>query len=381
MNTFVAAVAVFLISAFCLCFPADPAFAEDRKIVIPFGGDGRALAFSEDEPLNQKIVDSLIAFYEWMFGARMTPAQRQSFQRELSRSWDADKKMYLLLLVLSEKVDLSSVEERERIRREQRPRLATMYREGTEMHRIVESLIRSSGEPAADAGSTSVTAGKYAGNYTAAVTGGRVLLELQQTDAQDVTGRMQGLGGMTFQIRGAVAPGGRIEGIAHSGQGKLLFTGQLTPAGLQMVFAEPDAAGRVNLATARQLQFTRAGAGAGAPASSAAPPAPVASQNHLVQGMYCSHSGSSGYSRSTRAYFDGQGLFRYSGEAYSSGPSGRAYGSDAGSRGRYRVQGNQVALVFSDGSSGTARVFERAANGAITAVQYEGTIYARVLCD
>jgi hypothetical protein len=91
------------------------------------------------------------------------------------------------------------------------------------MHRIVESLIRSSGEPAADAGSTSVTAGKYAGNYTAAVTGGRVLLESQQTDAQDVTGRMQGLGGMTFQIRGAVAPGGRIEGIAHSGQGKLFW--------------------------------------------------------------------------------------------------------------------------------------------------------------
>ena len=108
---------------------------------------------------------------------------------------------------------------------------------------------------------------------------------------------------------------------------------------------------------------------------------------NLLQGRFCSYAGSSGssssYSRSTRVFFDGQGGFSYGQESSFSSGAGLAYGSQGGgaNRGRYRVENNRVMLTFGDGSSGVANVYNRAGNGRITELMYEGQLYAPQLCD
>jgi len=108
---------------------------------------------------------------------------------------------------------------------------------------------------------------------------------------------------------------------------------------------------------------------------------------HALQGWFCSYGGSSGssssYSRSTRVFFDGQGGFSYSQESSFSSGAGLAYGSRGGgaNSGRYRVEGNRVVLTFGDGSSGVANVYNRAGNGRITELMYNGQLYAPQLCD
>jgi hypothetical protein len=108
---------------------------------------------------------------------------------------------------------------------------------------------------------------------------------------------------------------------------------------------------------------------------------------HALQGWFCSYGGSSGssssYSRSTRVFFDGQGGFSYSQESSFSSGAGLAYGSRGGgaNRGRYRVESNRVVLTFGDGSSGVANVYNRAGNGRITELMYNGQLYAPQLCD
>jgi hypothetical protein len=107
--------------------------------------------------------------------------------------------------------------------------------------------------------------------------------------------------------------------------------------------------------------------------------------NWQLRGMLCSWSGSSssssGYSRTTRVAFDGQGGFRYGSESSFSSGAGQAYGLGGGNHGTYRVSGNKVYLTFSDGGSGVAQVHMKQNSGMITELMYEGTLYASGLCD
>jgi hypothetical protein len=110
-------------------------------------------------------------------------------------------------------------------------------------------------------------------------------------------------------------------------------------------------------------------------------------QEHQLQGWFCHWSGSSGggssYSHTTRAFFDGQGSFRYGSESSFSSGSGLGYGADGASRnvGTYRVSGNQVYLTFSDGTTEVALVHNRGADGTITELIYDGDLYAAPLCE
>jgi hypothetical protein len=107
--------------------------------------------------------------------------------------------------------------------------------------------------------------------------------------------------------------------------------------------------------------------------------------NWQLRGMLCSWSGSSsygsGYSRTMRVVFDGQGRFRYGSESSFSSGSGQAYGTGGGNNGTYRISGNKVYLTFSDGSSGVAQVHMQQNNGMITELMFNGTLYATGLCD
>jgi len=105
-----------------------------------------------------------------------------------------------------------------------------------------------------------------------------------------------------------------------------------------------------------------------------------------LKGMLCSWAGSSSssssYSRSTRVAFDGQGGFRYSSESSFSSGAGQAYGGGRpANSGTYRIDGNNVYLTFSDGTTGTAQVHMRQSNGTITEIMYRGQLYATALCN
>jgi hypothetical protein len=105
-----------------------------------------------------------------------------------------------------------------------------------------------------------------------------------------------------------------------------------------------------------------------------------------LRGMLCSWSGSSSsassYSRSTRVAFDGQGGFRYSSESSFSSSAGQAYsGGRPANSGTYRIDGNNVYLTFSDGTTGTAQIHMRQSNGAITELMFKGQLYATALCN
>ena len=109
-------------------------------------------------------------------------------------------------------------------------------------------------------------------------------------------------------------------------------------------------------------------------------------ENALLQGRYCSYSssggyGSSSYSSSNWAAFDGRGNFTYGSGGYYSG-GGDLYGSEgADGRGTYEVRGNTIVLRYPDGSSDQAFVFYRGAGGRITEVNYGDTLYAPQLCE
>ena len=109
----------------------------------------------------------------------------------------------------------------------------------------------------------------------------------------------------------------------------------------------------------------------------------------FVQGKYCFYSGSSSlygssmFSRTKWAWFDGAGNFRYGSSTYSSGDAGTVYGGndDAGNVGRYRVQGNTILLIFPDGSTDQAQITNRAGNGLVTEITNDGELYSPSLCD
>ena len=108
---------------------------------------------------------------------------------------------------------------------------------------------------------------------------------------------------------------------------------------------------------------------------------------YLLSGTFCSYSGSSSsyssYSSSTKVYFDGQGNFQYKSEtSFSSDVGGYANnGNDGISTGKYDVTGNKITLYFPDGTTGYAAVYFKQDNGSISEIKYDGTIYAKNLCD
>jgi len=123
---------------------------------------------------------------------------------------------------------------------------------------------------------------------------------------------------------------------------------------------------------------------AGASPNQTAPGLP-ANRPELLQGKYCNWSGSSGsggsFSSTRWAKFDGRGHFIYgSGSSYS-GNGGSMYNDGADGGGTYEVRGNRIILHYRDGSSDLASVYNRAANGMITEVMYDGALYATALCE
>jgi hypothetical protein len=95
----------------------------------------------------------------------------------------------------------------------------------------------------------------YAGQYVANASGGQMTMSLAQQGNQ-IAGQLNGLKGYVYKISGEVNPDGTIVGVARVGQGGLYFAGVMTQAGLQMMFAEPDANGRPNQQTAKTVIFT-----------------------------------------------------------------------------------------------------------------------------
>jgi hypothetical protein len=107
-------------------------------------------------------------------------------------------------------------------------------------------------------------------------------------------------------------------------------------------------------------------------------------KEYLLKGTLCSYSSSSdgGYSSTTMVYFDGQGTFQYKSESSYSGSEGSYYSGDDGvEKGRYVVENNRIVLYFADGTVGYAEIFFRQDDGSISEIKYDGTIYAKNLCD
>lgn len=118
------------------------------------------------------------------------------------------------------------------------------------------------------------------------------------------------------------------------------------------------------------------------------PSAPQSSGNEsLLSGQFCHWGGSSSsytgssYSHSERVYFDGQGRFTTGSEASFNSPEGLAYGGGNDGGGTYRVVGNEVHLMFTDGSTGVATVYNRGQGGRVTELMYNGDLYAPQLCE
>ena len=105
-----------------------------------------------------------------------------------------------------------------------------------------------------------------------------------------------------------------------------------------------------------------------------------------VFGTFCSYSssgysGSGSYSTTNRVSFDGRGNFVYGSQSSYSGNGDGYSGGSGGEKGTYRVQGRQLILTFSDGSQYAVEIFFVQDSGEITELKYEGTVYAKSLCD
>jgi len=105
----------------------------------------------------------------------------------------------------------------------------------------------------------------------------------------------------------------------------------------------------------------------------------------MLQGTLCTWGGSSGgsssYSRTAWVQFDGQGHFSYGSESSFGSDAGFAYGGSGTNTGTYRIVGDQVQLMFTDGSSDVAQVKRREGDGSITALSYNGDLYGPELCE
>lgn len=105
-----------------------------------------------------------------------------------------------------------------------------------------------------------------------------------------------------------------------------------------------------------------------------------------LKGVLCSWSGSSnsssGYSRTQRLVFDGQGNYQFGSESSFSSDAGIAYGGNPNTeRGTYSVGETTVTIYPQSGESYQLRVNMRQNNGMITELMYGKTLYATGLCD
>ena len=105
-----------------------------------------------------------------------------------------------------------------------------------------------------------------------------------------------------------------------------------------------------------------------------------------LRGSLCSWSGSSNssssYSTSQKIVFDGQGHFQFGSESSFSGDAGLAYSGNPNiKRGNYSVGKNTVTLYYQDGDKYEFQIKIREDNGMITTLEYNGRLYAKVLCE
>lgn len=115
----------------------------------------------------------------------------------------------------------------------------------------------------------------------------------------------------------------------------------------------------------------------------------VEAETGLLQGRFCSWSGSSSssgsYSTTRRVWFDGQGGFSTRSESSFSVTTADVSGLGATSgdpdAGRYRLAGDKVFLFFGDGSVDWASIHNRGDGGRITELMYNAKVFAGALCD
>ena len=105
-----------------------------------------------------------------------------------------------------------------------------------------------------------------------------------------------------------------------------------------------------------------------------------------LKGVLCSWSGSSnsssGYSRTQKIIFDGQGNFQFGSESSFSSGAGIAYGGNPNIKtGKYSVGEKTVTLYYQDGDIIEFNINMRQDNGMITELMYSGTLYATGLCE
>lgn len=93
----------------------------------------------------------------------------------------------------------------------------------------------------------------YQGAYGATVSGGVLLMSLQQSGTR-IVGRLNGLKS-AFEMTGDLQADGRLLGIARSATGMFYFAGQKNGPQIQMMFAEPAADGNIKMETARYITF------------------------------------------------------------------------------------------------------------------------------
>ncbi len=109
-------------------------------------------------------------------------------------------------------------------------------------------------------------------------------------------------------------------------------------------------------------------------------------QTSKLYGTFCSYS-SSGYSSSSvystteHVIFDGKGHYQYGSESSYSGGGDGYYGGNGGYTGTYRIQGNKVILTSSYGEVFVAYIHFVQSSGEITELSYDGTLYAKSLCE
>lgn len=108
--------------------------------------------------------------------------------------------------------------------------------------------------------------------------------------------------------------------------------------------------------------------------------------NSNLYGTFCSYSSSGynsagSYSTTNRISFDGGGNFTYGSESSYSGGGDGYYNNSGGEHGTYIVQGNMVILTFSDGSQYQVSIHFVQDSGEITELMYDGTLYAKALCE
>jgi hypothetical protein len=105
-----------------------------------------------------------------------------------------------------------------------------------------------------------------------------------------------------------------------------------------------------------------------------------------LKGALCSWSGSSNssssYSSTQKIVFDGQGNFQYGRESSFSGNAGIAYSGNPNVKtGTYNIGESVVTLHFQDGDTYQVKINMRQDNGMITELMYNGTLYAKGLCE